>query len=353
MPSPNNLNLLGAQIDPPDNPGTWIGKLWRAKICAILTCLLKPRLVIPIDNGNGIPVPQDAVITMGRNGWTAVFPALAAAGASGTASSNVPFSGTVDPPGGLPVGNYVAGPTPSLYVNLTAKTLWVCTTSGTNATSVWAQVSGGGLVAGNGPPSATTLTAGQYSSNQVYVDISAPTAPVFWLCQTAGNASTSVWVRRPFYTYATGDPTPGNPGELGNVIEKWHLPGDLQWSQNHNALFVCTVGGNSSLLPDPVRWQRVSQTVLSGNGSPVGAATITTHDNPPQSILEILPGDLYFDVTNKNLWYCTVGSSPPNAGWVQIGISGTIYTVSICKVNSDGSTTTESLQVYGPPGQTI
>ena len=143
MPSPNNLNLLGAQIDPPDNPGTWIGKLWRAKICAILTCLLKPRLVIPIDNGNGIPVPQDAVITMGRNGWTAVFPALAAAGASGTASSTVPFSGTTDPPGGLAVGNYVVSPTPSLYVNLTTPSLWVCTISGTNATSVWAQISGG------------------------------------------------------------------------------------------------------------------------------------------------------------------------------------------------------------------
>jgi hypothetical protein len=77
----NNLNLLGAQIDPPDNPGTWIGKLWREKICTILTCLLKPRLIVPIDNGNGIPVPQDAIITMGRNGWTAMFPALAAAGA--------------------------------------------------------------------------------------------------------------------------------------------------------------------------------------------------------------------------------------------------------------------------------
>ena len=147
MPSLNNLNLLGAQIDPPDNPGTWIGKLWRAKICTILTCLLKPRLIVPIDNGNGIPVPQDAIITMGRNGWTAMFPALAAAGAS--SSSNVPFSGTTDPPGGLAAGNYVAGPTPSLYVNLNTKTLWVCTTDGTNATSVWAQISGGSGVGGN------------------------------------------------------------------------------------------------------------------------------------------------------------------------------------------------------------
>lgn len=83
-----DLNLFGLQLTAPDNPGTWIGKLWRAKLCAILTCLLKPKFTIPIDNGNGIPVPQDAVVTMGRNGWTVVFPALAAAGSSGGGGSS-------------------------------------------------------------------------------------------------------------------------------------------------------------------------------------------------------------------------------------------------------------------------
>jgi hypothetical protein len=81
------LVLQGAKIEAPNNPGTWIGQVWRQKICTLLTCLLNPRLTIPVDSGDGIPVPKDAVITMGRNGWTAVFPALAAPGGTGSGTT--------------------------------------------------------------------------------------------------------------------------------------------------------------------------------------------------------------------------------------------------------------------------
>jgi hypothetical protein len=138
---PDQDNPLGQMITPPDGPGTWIGKHWRALICQKLTMLQNFKITAMVVDSKGVATPQDAKIVMGRNGVMIVLPRMAAAGAS--SSSNVPFSGTTDPPGGLAAGNYVAGPTPSLYVNLNTKTLWVCTTAGTSATSTWAQISGG------------------------------------------------------------------------------------------------------------------------------------------------------------------------------------------------------------------
>ncbi len=69
-----------------------------------------------------------------------------ARGSSG--SGSVPFSGAGAPAAGTlsAAFAYVTSPTPSLYVDMTAKALYVCTTAGTNATSVWAQISSSGSV---------------------------------------------------------------------------------------------------------------------------------------------------------------------------------------------------------------
>ncbi len=88
MASKPDLNLRGARIEPPNNPGTWIGRFWRSKISAILTCLLNPRFIIPVvANTDGIPQNQEALITVGANGWTAKFPALNGPGAGGGTSN--------------------------------------------------------------------------------------------------------------------------------------------------------------------------------------------------------------------------------------------------------------------------
>jgi len=63
-------------------------------------------------------------------------------------SGSVPFSGVGAPAAGT-LSNafaYVTSPTPSLYVDMTpgAQKLYVCTTAGTNASSVWAPTSAGG-----------------------------------------------------------------------------------------------------------------------------------------------------------------------------------------------------------------
>jgi hypothetical protein len=60
---------------------------------------------------------------------------------SGSGSGTVPFSGWGTPGATtLAAGSYVAGPVPSLYVDMTAKALYVCTTAGTASTSVWMMV---------------------------------------------------------------------------------------------------------------------------------------------------------------------------------------------------------------------
>jgi hypothetical protein len=60
---------------------------------------------------------------------------------SGSGSGTVPFSGNGAPSAStLAAGSYVAGPVPSLYVDMTAKALYVCTTAGTAATSGWGMV---------------------------------------------------------------------------------------------------------------------------------------------------------------------------------------------------------------------
>jgi hypothetical protein len=62
----------------------------------------------------------------------------------GGGSGSVPFSGNGAPSAStLAAGSYVAGPVPSLYVDMMTKALYVCTTAGTASTSVWVQISGG------------------------------------------------------------------------------------------------------------------------------------------------------------------------------------------------------------------
>jgi hypothetical protein len=59
-----------------------------------------------------------------------------------SAAGSVPFSGSGAPSSStLAAGSYLSSPVPSLYVDLTAKTLYVCTTAGTNSTSAWTVIS--------------------------------------------------------------------------------------------------------------------------------------------------------------------------------------------------------------------
>ena len=83
-----NAVVKGEKITPPDNPGFWIGKTWRAKITALLSCFLNPKFLVPVVDTNGITTWQEATVTMAQSGYTVVFPAVSVAGgASGSSAT--------------------------------------------------------------------------------------------------------------------------------------------------------------------------------------------------------------------------------------------------------------------------
>jgi hypothetical protein len=84
MSAPSNNFSPGNTVEPPNNPGTFIGKIWRAKICGLLTCFLNPKIravVIPSDGSPHITV--EAEIAMAANGWTATIDLTKVAGVGG------------------------------------------------------------------------------------------------------------------------------------------------------------------------------------------------------------------------------------------------------------------------------
>jgi hypothetical protein len=83
MSEPNkNQVVKGEKITPTDNPGLWIGKSWRAKISAILTCVINPKYIVPVVDANGITTWQEAQVTMANNGFVVVFPPVSLAAGS-------------------------------------------------------------------------------------------------------------------------------------------------------------------------------------------------------------------------------------------------------------------------------
>jgi hypothetical protein len=84
MSAPSNNFSPGNTVEPPNNPGTFIGKIWRAKICGLLTCFLNPKIravVIPSDGSPHITV--EAEIAMAANGWTATIDLTKVGGVGG------------------------------------------------------------------------------------------------------------------------------------------------------------------------------------------------------------------------------------------------------------------------------
>lgn len=116
------------------------------------------------------------------------------------AGAIVTFFGAGAPNATLSAGsNFVVG---NLYLDTTNLNLWVCKTAGTGTTSVWtlaldatsqnANAKFESWYTGSGAPGAGTLTAQNYSIGDRYWD---STGFNDWVCKTAGNASTSVWVQ--------------------------------------------------------------------------------------------------------------------------------------------------------------
>lgn len=63
----------GLIFTPPNNPGTFIGKAWRAMICKALTCAMNPKIIALIGNSGISPTGVEADIKLSQNGWTATL----------------------------------------------------------------------------------------------------------------------------------------------------------------------------------------------------------------------------------------------------------------------------------------
>jgi hypothetical protein len=164
-----------------------------------------------LDSDGNVTGYADGQLDITELGSVMTLPGVAA---NPDESSDVPFSGD-GPPGATTLSDqniYVAGPTPSLYVDMSAFVLWVCTGGGTNSSSVWQPIGVGGMSEYN---SGQTYTTGQMvhytdptnkisGSYWATAAIAAGTAPgtgawkniaydsqTMQVCDSSGNTSTA------------------------------------------------------------------------------------------------------------------------------------------------------------------
>ena len=124
MSAPSNNFAPGKPVEPPNNPGTFIGRTWRAKICGLLTCFSNPKIravVIPSDGSPHITV--EAEIIMAANGWTATLDLTKVAG-SQPAAVGIQWQSPnkeLDPRSAVPVNTwvYITSDNPISTVGLT------------------------------------------------------------------------------------------------------------------------------------------------------------------------------------------------------------------------------------------
>src|ERR1039457_2509898 len=168
MSSPADKFRRGMIVPEPKGPGGFLARSFRKLVCQILTCLMNINVKAIIANDGVSPNTVDAKVTYSPSGVTAELDLTTIVAGSGS-SSLVPYSGNGPPSNTtLPAGSYVTGPVPSLYVDLSAIALYVCTTAGDETTSVWQKISGSTVpCSGVGPPSGSTLSAGNYTAGPV------------------------------------------------------------------------------------------------------------------------------------------------------------------------------------------
>ena len=117
------------------------------RVIGVCNSLLNLEINFPISTGATTPpTVLKGVFSIASNKAIITAPLLSLGGAA--TNGSVPFSGNGAPSAATlsaAVG-YLSSPVPSLYVDMTASALYVCTTAGTNVTSVWSKISSGGGV---------------------------------------------------------------------------------------------------------------------------------------------------------------------------------------------------------------
>ena len=96
------------------------------------------------DSAGNIIARVEGKVNLTPRGLTILIPTSLQPSGSGTGGNQI--TGGAGPPSAttLPAANYVSGVNPSCYVDETNDNFYFCSTPGTQATSVWTQISGGG-----------------------------------------------------------------------------------------------------------------------------------------------------------------------------------------------------------------
>jgi hypothetical protein len=126
-----------------------LAKEYRDRLINVTNAVCNLEVIVPQTDGVNVLPPLKAQIDISELAMRITLPPQSPSGSS----SAVPFSGSGAPTSSTlsSAETYVAGPIPSLYVDMTGLNLWVCTTAGSNTTSVWSQISGGGGGSGSTP----------------------------------------------------------------------------------------------------------------------------------------------------------------------------------------------------------
>jgi hypothetical protein len=152
--APKSGLTRGEIIVAPNNPGAYIMRPFREKVCAILTAFLKQRIIAIVTPADGsVPIQVEAEIYMASNGMVATLDLTAVAGLGGGTGGGTRYYNGAGAPSAttLPAGNYISTASmvspagPDFYFDLTnaaSPDYWVCVTAGTETTSVWLNLTG-------------------------------------------------------------------------------------------------------------------------------------------------------------------------------------------------------------------
>ena len=154
--APKSNLAMGEVIVVPNNPGAYIMRPFREKVCGILTAFLGFKLFAVATPADGSPpIHVEADIKIAGNGMVATLdltPMTPIAGSGGTRY----FNGTGAPSATtLAAGNYISTASmtspngPDFYFDNTSIAatpasidMWVCIAAGTASTSVWFNLTG-------------------------------------------------------------------------------------------------------------------------------------------------------------------------------------------------------------------
>jgi hypothetical protein len=348
MNGQNTGGLQGTRL--PDigrNGAALLSKVYRNRLIALANALANLEVICPQSDGQNVNSALKAQVDISELSMRITLPP---SGGGPSSTTSVPFSGSGVPSATtLSSGSYVAGPTPSLYVDLTGLALWVCTGPGSNSTSTWSQVGVSGLQF----PTVVSTKSIRYDSTRTYNRGDVVFVDQYNSDLGSSQAWPGLWVATNSVpiAHSSGQPSyfpcplglsaqaPGSNFDATNI--HWMPMGDMEWQ------WVITGLSNADYVTAAL-WDGVNQS----------SATFTIAK--PTQLRTSLSSELidsvtvtYTAYTADNTRTATDNDSPPNSEYEVvcprfIAVSGTPNTQNVIKArlvyNGTGVSSTTGAQ---------